>query len=296
MHNQFRINPIMKKEMVVGSRSMRMSWAIMGINAFLTIVVLLVLSVTNLSASTSGYDYSALVWLFPILGGTECILISLIVPIITSVSISGERERQTLDIMLTTPVSPFSIALGKLGAALAVVMLYMLASVPIMAIAFVLGGLNWWALLGLFALQLYLGIYVGSIGEFCSSVVKKSVISTILAIAIGFGIVVITTIILYVSMQVQLSVCSTKGLEYSGPGAYVFVMFLNPYSPILDFMLRVTSDCGICDWLEDAGTKSGFVLFVSRWWIACSVFINLLISYVFLKLSARNLSVQQKCG
>lgn len=291
MNKRLHMNPILKKELVVGSRSMKMSWAIMGINAFLTIIVLVVLSITNMSASVGGYNYSRLIWLFPILGCVECGLLSLIIPIITSGSISGERERQTLDIMLTTPVTPFSIAVGKLGSAIAVVMMYMIASIPVMAIAFVLGGMSWWALLGLFGMMLYLGIYVGSVGIFCSSAVKKSVVATILTIVIGVGIIILTAIILYVIIAVQTSVCDTRGTVYNGPGAYAFIMMLNPYSPILDFMMHVMGNTGIRDLMEEVGTKSSIVLSISDQWMLWSILINMLISFVFLKLAARNIAV-----
>ena len=174
MKKIIRMNPILRKELMVGSRSIKMSLAIMGVNALLTFIVLLVIAVTSLESAYGGYDYSGLGTLFPVLSCIECGMLSLIVPIITFGSISGEREKQTLDIMLTTPVSPFAIALGKLEAAMMVVMMYIISSVPVMAISFVLGGMSWWALIGLFVMLLSIGIYVGSVGVFCSSLVKKN--------------------------------------------------------------------------------------------------------------------------
>lgn len=198
-----RINPILKKELMVGSRSMKMSFGILGVNAFLTLIVILVILATNGASKFSGYNYSRLVCLFPILGCVECGILSLVVPIITSGSISGEREKQTLDIMLTTPVKPFSIALGKLGSAMAIVMMYMISSIPVMAIAFVLGGMSWWSLLGLIGMMLYLGIYVGSVGIFCSSVVKKSIMATVLTIVIGISIITVTFVILELAIALR---------------------------------------------------------------------------------------------
>lgn len=291
---KLRMNPIMKKEMMVGSRSIKMSFAIMGINAFLAMIVLLVMFANSMSGVTSGYDYSALSYLFPILGCVECGLLSLIVPIITSGSISGERERQTLDIMLTTPVSPFSIAVGKLGSAMMVVMMYMITSIPVMAIAFVLGGMSWWALLGLFAMLLYLGIYVGSVGVFCSSVVKKSVMATILTIAIGIGILVATTVILYIGIGwklYQISIMSS-GVDYNA-GAIPMIMLLNPYSPIVDFLIRTMSSTSLAAFIDEIGTTpvpGGFGL-IYELWIPISVTLNLLVSLGFLKLAARNIAV-----
>lgn len=290
MKKKLRINPILKKELMVGSRSMRMSFAILGINAFLTLIVILVMASANMVTGFSGYDYSSLVCLFPILGCTECGLLSLIVPIITSGSISGEREKQTLDIMLTTPVSPFSIALGKLGSAMVVVMMYMISSIPIMAIAFVLGGLNWGALLGLIGILLYLGIYVGSVGVFCSSFVKKSIVATVLSIAIGVGILVVTGVVFYAWIGISNYLIMQNGGSFS-PGAAPLVMMFNPYSPLFDFILRSMSSTSLYEIIDTAGNQSVVLGWIYKGWIPVSVILNLLVALGFLKLAARNICV-----
>ncbi|MCI8508008.1 MAG: ABC transporter permease [Lachnospiraceae bacterium] len=293
MKNRIHMNPILKKELMVGSRSIKMSFAIMGINAFLTLIVVLVIISTNAMGGVMSYDYSSLSSLFPILGCTECGLISLIVPIITSGSISGERERQTLDIMLTTPVSPLYIAFGKLGSAMMVVMMYMITSIPVMAIAFVLGGMSWFALFGLIAMLLYLGIYVGSVGIFCSSVVKKSVMATILTIAIGVGIIVVTSVIFYAGLAIKAYQANLPGSAAPSfsPGAVPLVMMLNPYSPIFDFMLRAMSSASIYDIIKETGNISITLGNLYKYWIPVSIICNLLISFGFLKLAARNIAV-----
>ena len=291
MKKKWHINPILKKELMVGSRSIKMSFAIMGVNAFLTLIVLLVIAVTNMTGVFSGYDYSSLIWLFPILGCVECGLLSLIVPILTSGSISGERERQTLDIMLTTPMSPFSIALGKLGSAMVNVMMYMVSSIPIMAIAFVLGGMSWWALLGLIVMLLYLGLYVGSVGIFCSSVVKKSIMATVLTIVIGIVIIVVTTIIFYAGIAVKTYQASLHSGAQVTPGALPLVLMLNPYSPIFDFMVRTMTSSSIYEIIKGAGTTSLTLGNLYKYWSPVSMVLNLLVAFGFLKLAARNICV-----
>lgn len=291
MKKKMRMNPIMKKEMMVGSRSIKMSLAIMGINGFLALIVLLVMGSNSVMGGMTGYDYSALSYLFPVLGCVECGLLSLIIPIITSGSISGERERQTLDIMLTTPVSPFSIALGKLGSAMMVVMMYMVTSIPVMAIAFVLGGMSWWALLGLFGMLLYLGIYVGSVGVFCSSVVKKSVMATILTITIGVGIIIGTFIVLYISIAMKAYQASITNATTVAVGATPLVMLINPYSPFVDFIIRSMTSYSLYDFISEMGTVSSVYEVIYKCWIPISVILNLLIAFGFLKLAARNIAV-----
>ena len=135
---KLKMNPILKKELVVSSRSIKMSMALMCVCGMLTLIVIAVLFSSG--SFRYSYDYSSLIMLFPVLGIAECALISFMVPIITASSISGERERQTLDILLTTPISTFSIAMGKLNSAMAVVLMYVVTSIPFISIAFVLGG------------------------------------------------------------------------------------------------------------------------------------------------------------
>lgn len=291
MKKKFRMNPIMKKEMMVGARSIKMSFAIMGINIFLALIVLFVMASNSMIGGMSGYDYSSLSYLFLALGCVECALLSLIVPIITSGSISGERERQTLDIMLTTPVSPFSIALGKLGSAMMVVMMYMITSIPVMAIAFVLGGMSWWALLGLFGMLIYLGIYVGSVGVFCSSVVKKSVMATILTIVIGVAIITLTFVVLTISIALKSYHASLNNLTTVAVGATPMIMLLNPYSPLVDFFIRTMSSSSLHDLIKEVGTLSSGYSIIYKAWIPISIVLNLLVSLGFLKLAARNIAV-----
>ena len=57
MKNKWNMNPILKKELMVGSRSIKMSLMIMGINAFLTLIVIIVMMITSGTAAFSSYDY-----------------------------------------------------------------------------------------------------------------------------------------------------------------------------------------------------------------------------------------------
>lgn len=291
MKNKWKMNPILRKELMVGSRSMKMSFAIMGINGFLTLIVILVMLLAG-SSGLSNYDYSNLIYLFLVLGCIECGIISLVVPIITSGSISGEREKQTLDIMLTTPVKPFSIAVGKLESAMVVVMMYMISNIPLFAISFVLGGLSWWALLGLIGMMLYLGIYVGSVGIFCSSVVKKSVGATILTIAIGIGIITITATIfgIWNGLAAYLGTLA-YGTSYDYEmGASLMVLMLNPYAPFFDFMVRTMSSFSVYKMWDSVGNGNILLKGIYHGWIPISMIMNMAISFGFLKLAARNIA------
>ena len=61
-------------------------------------------------------------------------------PSSTAGAISLEREKQTLELLIATPISSLAIVLGKLLSALVYVFLLIAASIPLMAVVFVFGG------------------------------------------------------------------------------------------------------------------------------------------------------------
>lgn len=284
-----QLNPIMKKELQTGSRSMKMSWGIFGLNALLSVIVILFMYVLEQNSAYSGYDYGNLVSLFPILAVMECAVLSLMIPVITSGSISGERERQTLDIMLTTPVRPFSIALGKLGCALIMVMMYIVSSIPALSVAFVLGGLQWSALPGLIGMMLFIGVYIGSLGIFCSSFVKKSISATVLTLVIEVLVAVLTVVVFFLLWYTEEWAASAAGRSVNIT-YQPLILLLNPYSAFFDFLSRSITTYSIYSIISRRTGHLPVILDTAyRFWIPAAIVVNLLISFVFLKLAAVNI-------
>jgi ABC-2 type transport system permease protein len=120
----------------------------------------------------------------------ELLLVCFIAPAFTAGSISGERERLTYDLLVTTLLRPRSIVSGKLGAALAYVVLLILAALPLQSLAFVLGGVTpvevFIALVGL----LVTALISASVGLFFSSLVRSTIFSTVLT----YGAVLFMTV------------------------------------------------------------------------------------------------------
>ena len=90
--------------------------------------------------------------LYPVLAITQIMIIAIVIPVQTSSAISGEKERQTFDIMMTTSMTPFSIIMGKVGIAVVQGLFFIVASLPVMALTFVIGGMSWSYLFWFFAL------------------------------------------------------------------------------------------------------------------------------------------------
>lgn len=110
----------------------------------------------------------------------QVLMISFIVPIITAGSISLEREKQTLDILLSTNLRPISIIMGKLVTSISQVLLLIVASLPIFSFVFLFGGISLVALLHLLFFYVVISIFFGAVGVFFSVVFKKTLTSIVM--------------------------------------------------------------------------------------------------------------------
>ena len=108
-------NPVYNREMRVSSRSMKLPLIIFLFNGILFLVTLLnMYSVIMQVKASASIQYSSFMELYEFVTSMEFILLMFIVPAVTASAISGERERQTLDLMLTTRMSAGQIVTGKL--------------------------------------------------------------------------------------------------------------------------------------------------------------------------------------
>jgi ABC-2 type transport system permease protein len=110
-------------------------------------------------------------------------------PSSTSGSISLEREKQTLELLIATPISSLAIVVGKLLSALVYVFLLIAASLPLMAVVFVYGGVGPEDVLRGYIVLVAAALWLGSFGLLCSSVVKRTTAATAITI---FGVLAIT--------------------------------------------------------------------------------------------------------
>ena len=112
------------------------------------------------------------------------ILLTLIVlvlaPASTAGAISLEREKQTLDLLITTPISSLAIVLGKLLSALSWILLLLLASIPVTALVFTFGGVGPDDMVKGYVVLLVTALFYGSVGLFVSALVKRTQAATVI--------------------------------------------------------------------------------------------------------------------
>jgi ABC-type transport system involved in multi-copper enzyme maturation permease subunit len=107
----------------------------------------------------------------------------------TAGAISLEREKQTLELLIATPISSLAIVVGKLLSALVYVFLLIAASIPLMAVVFVYGGVGPEDVLRGYIVLIVTALGLGSFGLLCSSLVKRTTAATAITI---FGVLAVT--------------------------------------------------------------------------------------------------------
>ena len=140
---RWKWNPVYKMEKMTSSRSIKMSVIVSGMNLVLTVIAFIMLyAIIHETEYTGEIPYQSFIKLYRMIAIFEFTLILLIVPALTSGAISGERERQTLDLLLSTKMNCWDIVLGKLGASFSTVLIVILSGFPVLSLIFIYGGIN----------------------------------------------------------------------------------------------------------------------------------------------------------
>ncbi len=172
----------------------------------------------------------------------ETLLVIALAPAFTAGSISLEREKQTLDMLATTPVSSVAIVLGKLFSALTYVFILIFASIPLTAIVFVFGGVAPDDVVRGYVVLLATALGLGSVGLFCSALMRRTQAATI---ATYFGVLAVTLGSFFVFFFWNSMTSGQPGglgpLKGRPPEALVY---LNPYFAQADVMCGVENGFG----------------------------------------------------
>lgn len=282
--DKFKLNPIIKKDLRVTSRSMKLAWELFAYVAILGIIFLLMFSMfRQYSNNVDNTElYQEYVAFFPVLAIAQLGMLALSIPIITASSVSGERERGTLDTLLTTTAGLNSIVFGKMMSAVIRVMIFIIASIPLMAISFMVGGLSWRVLFEFLILSFVYAVFAGSVGVYCSSRCKKTITSVILS----FGIYFVVYGLSFIPMIIAAIMFANSGgsaLENALKTTFT-IQLVNPcVNFVVFFVTRLTSE----DLLEDV--FDNIFLGNSNIWMIFSVIAQLALAFLFLKLAANRI-------
>ena len=241
---------IMVKELrsrMRGRRAFVVLTVYLALLACIAYAVYIVVSPLARDAAVNGFDQpgfqqanvSSLIGMsiFSVLSVLQVVLVSVIAPAFTAGQISLEREKQTLDLLVTTPLRPGAIVIGKLATALAFVVLMILAAIPISAIVLMYGGAEIGDIVRQQLVLLATAVGFGAVGIFASALMKRTQAATVVTYCAVIG-AILGSAMLFGFWQTVAGFDDPLGLRPNG-GAPEQVRFVNPMVAMLDVVAHV---------------------------------------------------------
>lgn len=246
-------------------------------------IYLLILSTTGIVALLgifSGQDSftdlkNSFFVLYKILYGAEFALLMLLIPSMTAGAISGERENKTLELLLSTTMSPYRIVIGKLLPSMSRIFFYVVASFPTLGLVFIVGGTAPIDVTEYLLLLFTTAFYIGSFGILMSVLFTKTAQAMIAAYTSLLLFCVGTILIVVLDNTILGNRRSLDLVDYSllfNPIATIYVMMSQQLGVIgkgLEFII-----------VENANEKD-----LLRSWFSISLLLQVMITAVNLFLA-----------
>lgn len=142
----------------------------------------------DMRLSVDGYAYMIML---------QFALLVLVAPAMTAGSISGERERQTLDLLLVTNTGAVKLVLGKLLESFGFLALMVMCSLPMLSLVLITGGATFAQVLVSVAFLLLTELAALSVGLVCSSLFQRTVTATVMSYLSVFALGIVTLLPLW---------------------------------------------------------------------------------------------------
>lgn len=188
MRLPFSINPVLARESRVRMRGWRAPALITLYVGVLGLLVWGIVLIFGFSGDAFAPELGSVIFAF--LGFAQAALLCFSAPGLTAGAIAGEREKQTLDLLLITRMSPLQVVIGKLGAAVAFTLLLMVASLPVYSLLFLIGGVSLRHLAMTTVVFVVTVLFLGAIGIYYSSVFKRTQAAVIAAYGTALGLMI----------------------------------------------------------------------------------------------------------
>jgi ABC-2 type transport system permease protein len=222
-------NPLIIKDGVSRMRSWRAPVVLtlyVGLLGLFGYALFVLLTLSLLGQRTGSAQIGGTV--FEALAFFQLSLVSLFAPALAAGAISGERERQTFDVLLISRVTAFGIVWGKLVASVAFMLLLILAALPLFAAVFLFGGIDFGQFVVSQLLIVTTAVSIGAVSLFISSVFRRTLPSTVLAYGVAFAGMV-GTFVLGQLFSFAIFIRTAAGGTATGTDLHPF-LFANPYT------------------------------------------------------------------
>lgn len=200
-----RINPVLRNEAKIAVRNKRFTLTLFFYIVVVSVGVALYYKSFTSDIYVNGLQMQSTTTLYVLMAIVQAIFLIFMVPSLTSSAISSEREKQTLDILLSTKLTPLQIIIGKLFASSLKVVMLIICTIPLYGICSLIGGVSIVNILELAGFFIVNTIFVGAIGMLISTNAKTSKVSTtityFLVLFIYVGILIIAFFLFMFSMR-----------------------------------------------------------------------------------------------
>lgn len=247
------MNPIIEREIRTRMRTIKTS-------IFLTIYLLIMSLIVWIffSSNNSAFNPKVAVDIYRVVAIAQYVILLMILPAVSAVTISGERERQTLELMLCTDISPWKIIFGKIFSSMAYIVLILIATLPFMGIVFLYGGVSILEIVYMMLYFIFSALMVSCIGVYCSVRSRKTITSIIMAY-LHTGILFVGTMIVYL---IVAAILSSRYMDYQVMQETMrnvgnFLMVPNPFYGLLVLLFGQTSGNGLGGILFELQTGIG---------------------------------------
>jgi ABC-2 type transport system permease protein len=283
-------NPVLAKELrgrIRGNRALILLTIYLVITGCITMLVyaISVPQVTQFNDPEAGRNIGRAIFLTVMTAAL--IQVCIITPSLTAGTISGEKERQSYDLLITTLLSPLQIVLGKMTAALAFAMLLIIAALPLAGLSFLFGGVSGTELLiGVVGLVVT-AVFFASIGMFWSTVMRSTLASTVTAQG--------AVILMLLGVPFLWFVGTVLARGFDGQPGPLYVYLAGGFLCIHPFIALGLTEAALVGgegpFLIEVPTSQGDILVPSPWLVY--VFFATLFTILFLWLSVRLLKPVQ---
>ncbi|SHE82451.1 ABC-2 family transporter protein [Seinonella peptonophila] len=268
------LNPVLVKEL---QRRIQSRKTPIILFAYLIVLGVFVFSFfSTFDTQSDHFDADNSIGLFLFLSALQLMTAAFVLPGLTSSMISGEREKQTLYILLTTNLDSKQIVIGKWMASLSFMLMLFICSLPFYVMVYGFGGITTWHLILVVFHLFSTMLFYSSLGIFFSAWIKRTgVATTISYLAVffhGIGIAVVGYFAFVVGSFF------TQNLMHGNqiPLVFELLMAIHPVTSLLD----------IFHFMGDFDTKIGgyipFYLFYILFYFITSFALLIAASYMMM--------------
>lgn len=227
-----RINPVLRNESRLSVRTWKFPLMITIYTSVLAAIGYFLIKEVSINSEIFGLDLGIPIQIYLILSIVQAVLLMFMVPSMSAPAITSEKEKQTLEVLLSTKMSSLSIIIGKLFASVSKVLILIIISLPIYGLSFLIGGIE---LENLFQISLFFivnAFFIGAIGIFFSTYLKSTkaaTAATYATVLVLFIVVFVAAIILYYS---SLSSVGDKAVNFPS------FVYLSPTTGLISLLVN----------------------------------------------------------